>query len=161
MFQMVTCRLVSSLTGQGLYVSRAGVAVALPGPGGSGPQELTSAVDAFNKAMSMVILEYIETSNIADIKASLDTIYTREPGAAWQIRGYDIYSQATGYGAGKNPDLAYSRTVYEGEITPSPQNLLPMITTMNEVLRQSVQRMTQSRGLSSITQRRIKTCSIR
>ena len=114
MFQMVTRRLVSSLTGRGLYVSRAGVAVALPGPGGSGPQELTSAVDAFNKAMSMVILEYIETSNIADIKASLDTIYTREPGAAWQIRGYDIYSQATGYAAGKNPDLAYSGTVYEG-----------------------------------------------
>ena len=61
-------------------ISSSGVAVALPGPGGSGPQELTSAVDAFNKAMSMVILEYIETSNIADIKASLDTIYTREPG---------------------------------------------------------------------------------
>ena len=114
MFQLVTCRLVSSLTGRGLHVSRAGVAVALPGPGGSGPQELTSAVDAFNKAMSMVILEHIETSNIADIKASLDIICTREPGAAWQIRGYDIYSQATGYAAGKNPDLAYSRTVYEG-----------------------------------------------
>lgn len=45
MFQMVTCRLVSSLTGRGLRVPRAGVAVALPGPGGSGPQELTSAVD--------------------------------------------------------------------------------------------------------------------
>ena len=58
-------------------------------------------------------ISQIETSNIADIKASLDTIYTREPGAAWQIRGYDIYSRATGYAAGKNPDLAYSRTVYE------------------------------------------------
>ena len=45
MFEMVTCRLVSSLTGRGLYLSRAGVVVALPSPGGSGPQELTSAVD--------------------------------------------------------------------------------------------------------------------
>ena len=78
-----------------------------------------------------------ETSNIADIKASFDTIYNREPGIGWQIRGYDIYSQATGYAAGKNPDLAYSGTAYEGEITPSPQNLLPMITTMNEALRRS------------------------
>ena len=56
----------------------------------------------------------IETSNIADIKASFDTIYTREPGTGWTIRGYDIYSQATGYAAGKNPDLAYSGTAYEG-----------------------------------------------
>lgn len=56
----------------------------------------------------------IETSNIADIKASFDTIYTREPGTGWTIRGYDIYSQATGYAAGKNPDLAYSSTAYEG-----------------------------------------------
>lgn len=63
MFQRVTCRLVSSLTGRGLYVSRAGVVVALPGPGGSGPQELTSAVDAFNKAMSMVILEYSDAAS--------------------------------------------------------------------------------------------------
>ena len=57
----------------------------------------------------------IETSNIADIKASFDTIYTREPGTGWTIRGYDIYSQATGYAAGKNPDLAYSSTAYEGK----------------------------------------------
>ena len=57
----------------------------------------------------------IETSNIADIKASFDTIYTREPGTGWTIRGYDIYSQATGYAAGKNPDLAYSGTAYEGK----------------------------------------------
>ena len=56
----------------------------------------------------------IETSNIADIKASFDSIYTREPGTGWTIRGYDIYSQATGYAAGKNPDLAYSSTAYEG-----------------------------------------------
>ena len=59
-------------------------------------------------------ISQIETSNIADIKASFDTIYNREPGTGWQIRGYDIYSQATGYAAGKNPDLAYSGTVYEG-----------------------------------------------
>ena len=59
-------------------------------------------------------ISQIETSNIADIKASFDTIYNREPGTGWQIRGYDIYSQATGYAAGKNPDLAYSGTAYEG-----------------------------------------------
>ena len=59
-------------------------------------------------------ISQIETSNIADIKASFDTIYNREPGTGWQITGYDIYSQATGYAAGKNPDLAYSGTVYEG-----------------------------------------------
>ena len=45
-------------------ISSSGVAVALPGPGGSGPQELTSAVDAFNKAMSMVILEYSDAASI-------------------------------------------------------------------------------------------------
>ena len=44
-------------------ISSAGVAVPLPGPGGSGPQELTSAVDAFNKAMSMVILEYSDAAS--------------------------------------------------------------------------------------------------
>ena len=59
-------------------------------------------------------ISQMETSNIADIKASFDTIYNREPGTGWQIRGYDIYSQATGYAAGKNPDLAYSGTAYEG-----------------------------------------------
>ena len=59
-------------------------------------------------------ISQIEKSNIADITASFDTIYTREPGTGWTIRGYDIYSQATGYAAGKNPDLAYSSTAYEG-----------------------------------------------
>ena len=44
-------------------ISSSGVAVSLPGPGGSGPQELTSAVAAFNKAMSMVILEYSDAAS--------------------------------------------------------------------------------------------------
>ena len=44
-------------------ISSSGVAVSLPGPGGSGPQELTSAVDAFNKSMSMVILEYSDAAS--------------------------------------------------------------------------------------------------
>ena len=52
-------------------ISSSGVAVSLPGPGGSGPQELTSAVDAFNKAMSMVILEYSDAaSNLGSATAS-------------------------------------------------------------------------------------------
>jgi len=75
-------------------ISSSDVAVALPGPGGSGPQELTSAVDAFNKAMSMVILEYSDAasnlgSGVASASANLDATenYNRERAAKLGVEG--------------------------------------------------------------------------
>ena len=66
-------------------ISSSGVAVSLPGPGGWGPLMLVTAVMAFNRAMSMIILEYSDAasnlgSGVASASANLDATenYNRE-----------------------------------------------------------------------------------
>lgn len=80
-------------------------------------------------------ISQIETSNIADIKASFDTIYNREPGTGWQIRGYEFTLRRLVMLLERIPTWPTAVPPTRGEKTPSPQNLLPMITTMNEALR--------------------------
>ena len=98
MFQLVTCRLVSSLTGRGLHVSRAGVAVALPGPGGSGPQELTSAVDGPEVASRWTAISSALTQTQAVQNASI-------PPESWTGAAEAASSEIQALG-GKLSDLA-------------------------------------------------------
>lgn len=57
----------------------------------------------------------IEQANIADFIATGEKEYKRfNVMGSPIIRGYDILTQATGYAAAKNPDLAFGRAVYEG-----------------------------------------------
>ena len=69
-------------------ISSAGSAYPLPSTDSQGPSKLISAIDAFNKAMSMVILEYSDAasnlgSGVASASANLDATehYNRERAA--------------------------------------------------------------------------------